>query len=133
MGQWPLCVDLDALFARGRAYAERTLRQLMRQLVRDNMTYLRENPDTPLLYEAGLMYREDPPGCELWQDIPSLYRARGGDCEDLVAARVAELRIAGVKARERWSLQETEEEVMYHLDIVTPEGIEDPSRLLGML
>jgi len=49
----------------------------------------------PPLYASGVRYREDPPGEENWKDIPAVLADGHGDCDRLVAWRVAELRANG--------------------------------------
>jgi hypothetical protein len=62
-----------------------------------NIAWLWAHPETPLLYESGIRYSEEPPGVDEWLDIPEcLFRHRRGlpiDCEDLACWRVAELRV----------------------------------------
>ena len=84
----------------------------------------------PPLYRAGVRYRPEPRGQERWQ-VPSEVKRKGfGDCEDLAAWRVAELRRKGEAAMpyvkqtgaRRW-----------HAMVKRADGrLEDPSRLLGM-
>jgi hypothetical protein len=52
----------------------------------------------PPLYASGVRYKEDPPGQENWKDIPAVLSDGHGDCDRLVAWRVAELRVRGIKA-----------------------------------
>jgi len=62
--------------------------------------------------------------------IPEVMRHRFGDCEDLSAWRVAELRLGGVRAIP-WVVQSGNR--LYHVQVRYPDGtIEDPSRRLGM-
>ena len=83
----------------------------------------------PPLYHAGVRYQREPRGRERWQLAPQTYADGVGDCEDLATWRAAELRLAGVDARP----------VVYragrrqlHVVVATPDGYEDPSRVLGM-
>lgn len=92
---------------------------------------LREHPDWPPLYQSGVRYQREPRGRERWQTVEETRRVGHGDCEDLVIARVAELREAGEAgaaphvyrtARSTW-----------HTVVRRADGtIEDPSRVLGM-
>jgi hypothetical protein len=58
----------------------------------------------PPLYEAHVRYGDDKPapgtacGDDDWRDVAVLYNKRVGDCEELAAARLAELRY-------RWSVR----------------------------
>jgi hypothetical protein len=61
-------------------------------MVRANQDYLRAYPETPLLYRSGIRYQREPDGQEEWCDIPNIIAAGWGDCEDLAAWLVAELR-----------------------------------------
>lgn len=97
-----------------------------------NMSILRclldSGIDVPRLYEAGILYRQ--PGKLRWHTLADVYDLKSGDCKDLVAVRLAELRhyecepaIAHVyqtRRRGRW-----------HAVVRRADGeIEDPSRIL---
>lgn len=82
------------------------------------------------LYQSGVRYRREPVSRENWLSIGELYARRFGDCEDLAAARCAQLRHGGEKA-------------LIHVKIVNPTlmhilvrrengTLEDPSKALGM-
>ncbi len=67
-------------------------------LARVDLLYLHEYPaQFPPLYEAGIVYGDDRPavgsscGDDDWRDIAVLYRVGVGDCEELAAARLAQL------------------------------------------
>lgn len=47
----------------------------------------------PPLYLTGVRYKEDPPGQENWKDVYAVWADGHGDCDRLVAWRVAELRV----------------------------------------
>lgn len=83
----------------------------------------------PPLYAAGVHYqRED--GTEKWLGPLDVYAAGVGDCEDLVAWRVAELRMSGERAN---PLCYEPRPGLVHCVVRREDGqIEDPSRLLGM-
>lgn len=131
------------------SHAERSLKILLDCLTGINLSYLRDNPQTPELYKAGVRYQREVPeeyaffrGAEwvkkgtgeLFRDIPEVIAKGGGDCEDLVAWRVAELRYRGVQARPTFRWQELKGgRMLYHILVNHPDGgIEDPSRALGM-
>lgn len=91
--------------------------------------------ELPALYESGIVYRREPKGREWWEaasDILGLVDERSGDCEDLAAYRVAELRVF-----------EGEDAVLrvirtdrgtFHAVVERGNGeIEDPSRIAVML
>lgn len=113
---------------------ESVLTHLCEALVRINVDHLRADRSIPPLYEAGVRYRQEPRGAETWLDIPRVRARRAGDCEDLVAWRVAELRVQGESAAEAVGLwQRTPTGVLVHVQVRRADGrIEDPSRALGM-
>lgn len=118
-----------------RDLSDVSLRALLECLVNLDEMHLRTHPRTPGLYESGVVYREEPPGAEDWQDIPTTLAMECGDCEDLACWRAAELRVRrGVRAVADFT-RETQADgtVLYHIVVRLPDGsIEDPSRLLGM-
>jgi hypothetical protein len=123
---------------------ERALMALMDALVAVNMAWLRAHPDTPRLYESGVVYIPEPDGHEIFADIPSVIRAGGGDCDDLVAWRVAELRFFGIDKRAKVRLiayprvcpNPGEPCTLYHVQVLRGGTLkqypEDPSARLGM-
>lgn len=87
----------------------------------------------PWLYKSGVRYRREPkiPGrAEDWQTITQLIQSGYADCEDLAAARAAELQIKkGIKAIP-WLKKKGK---VWHVMVRYPDGkLEDPSRILGM-
>lgn len=74
---------------------------LLWALVKIDIVYLREHPEAfdKSLYEAGIVYGDEEPepgtacGDDDWRDIATLYKLKKGDCEELAAARCAELRV----------------------------------------
>jgi hypothetical protein len=107
-------------------------------LARANTAYLIAHPDTPLLAKSGVRYRRErlkggEP--ERWQGIEEIIREGYGDCEDLAAWRVAELRLRGKNAKPfivasksvpgRWH-------IMVQVEINGKVFTNDPSRELGM-
>lgn len=57
-----------------------------------------EGVPVPPLYASGVYYEEDPPGREDWRDCYVVLARGKGDCDNLVAWRVAELKAAGFPA-----------------------------------
>jgi hypothetical protein len=107
--------------------------------------YLRAFPDTPLLYEAGIRYREDAPGTDTWRDIPRTLVVRFDDCVGLSSWRVAELRMRLGEPGAGFDLSAYETpracstnraapcRIDYHVRVRRADGrIEDPSYALGM-
>lgn len=117
---------------------DRVLRILLWTLVDLNREYLRMNPHTPSLRDAGMRYIREEEGEELWPTIGEVIRMGGGDCEDLACWRVAELREKGVDARPAWRHRKVrmpsgQEATLYHIVVwVKGKGFEDPSRECGM-
>jgi len=84
----------------------------------------------PVLYRSGIRYKREAPNVEQWQTAEETWRKKSGDCEDLVAYRVGELRAAGVAAR---PLIYVVRPGLRHCVVVMPDGRrEDPSKRLGM-
>jgi hypothetical protein len=110
------------------------LETLVEALVAANMAFLEAFPRTPLLYESGVRYLEEPRGRDDWQDIPeTLARDKTGDCEDLAAWRIAELRFRGEAANPAIRASLIRGVLTYHVRVRRSDGsIEDPSRKLGM-
>lgn len=85
----------------------------------------------PPLYEAGLRYMRECCG-ETWRHAVAVLARQGGDCEDLAAYRVAQLRRAGVPAR--IVLREVGRmgpDIAFHVLVGIDNAIEDPSEILG--
>jgi hypothetical protein len=125
--------------ARDHKRSQETLLWLLEALCKANQWHLRQQPFPPL-YDAGVRYiRED--GTENWLDIPHVIHEGGGDCEDLMAWRVAEIREAGGHAAPYVRYRLIDGHVHYHAlvrhfekrgRVLVPGAIEDPSRRLGM-
>jgi hypothetical protein len=105
------------------------LQALLECLIAINIAFLRANPATPGLYQSGVRYGRTV----LWEPIPALYAARLGDCKSLTAARVAEIRVRGGKAKPVFRfMPRVSGNRDFHILVQTPIGFEDPSKLLGM-
>lgn len=119
---------------RAQYLTHRALTCLLNALMCIDTMYLKEHPQTPSIYKAGVIYKEEPPGREDWQDIPTSMRRGDGDCEDLATWRAAELRVQGVKAMPLFTWkQRPSGAFLYHIQTQLPDGrVEDPSRTLGM-
>jgi hypothetical protein len=106
---------------------------LLEALVKIDVAYLREHPETPSLASSGVRYDRTT----LWEPIPALYARGYGDCKSLTAARVAEYRLSGRPARPvfRW-FRRADGNMDFHILIMTTAGgrvvNEDPSKELGM-
>lgn len=95
---------------------------------------IRDGRPLPRLYQSGVRYQSEPPGKEDWLDIPTLYEAGIGDCEDLACALVAERRVYdGIRCLPHLRYKQIEGINVIHILCAHPDGrIEDPSKLLGM-
>ncbi len=117
-----------------RAASESYLQIMLRALYAIDRVWLRTHPEAPRLYDSGVRYRPEPVGQENWQDLATTLRIGYGDCEDLAAARAAELAerdnvdaIPVFRWRRDGSLS------LYHILVRYPDGqLEDPSERLGM-
>lgn len=110
------------------------LQILLDTLFQFDILYLREHPQTPLLYDSGVFYLEEKSNSEDWRDIPNTLRKGNGDCEDLACWRAAELVVKyNVDAYPFATYQDLGKLTLFHVLVWTPYGIEDPSRELGML
>jgi hypothetical protein len=99
-------------------------------LILADRAYLRYYPGTPTLYTAGVKYEFNR---DRWQDIPSTLARRTGDCKDLSAWRIAELREWGEPAEVDITVRQQGGMTIYHIRVRRSDGsIEDPSRILGM-
>lgn len=100
--------------------------------VKQIMTILQSMNLTP---DIGEMVYRIMRGAETFRDIPSLYRRKEGDCNELVPVRVAELWRAGIMATP-WLVNPVRNHnggLSYHAIVVWPDGsAEDPSLILGM-
>jgi hypothetical protein len=121
----------DLLDLRSRQSA---LVHLVEGLAAANAGHLQLHPRVPWLYESGVTYAEDPEGHECWTDIPETLSRGTGDCKDLVAWRLAEIR---VREREEAfpvvTFARAGARVKFHIAVRRADGrVEDPSRELGM-
>ncbi len=72
---------LDDLFSPdSREASDKALGYLLEALTCINVDYLRQHPKTPLLYESGVVYQEEPPGSEDWCNIPMCLKLGWADC-----------------------------------------------------
>jgi hypothetical protein len=101
-------------------------------LVRVNQEIIKRKKFKPL-YKSGVRYvREERMAGEpeRWLNIEELHAKRKGDCEEITAARVAELRALGIDAQPYVKRTGPKK---FHALVLMPSGkFEDPSRKLGM-
>lgn len=106
-------------------------------LIATNLAYLEMFPNTVSLYESGVYYKEEPMGLEDFFDIPTVLLQGFADCEDLAAWRCAEYLSLGIPAYPVVSWEAIEHrngviDLLFHVQVSGPNGIEDPSAILGM-
>ena len=98
-------------------------------LTRVNETLLAARDYLPL-YDSGVRYRKE--AREVWRHVDDVYKEGWGDCEDLSAARAAELRVSGEDPDAAVRTYKSGPH-RYHAIVLRGDGsIEDPSRALGM-
>lgn len=108
------------------------LRAALAGLVARNELVLRADPHAPRLYQSGVVYRQEPRGQENWRTLPELLVAGWGDCEDLSAARAAELRVSGEDPDAIGDVYRSGQRA-WHAVVRRGDGsVEDPSLHLGM-
>lgn len=133
-------IEISSFADLGDADQARILRFLLEALTYANVLYLRNNPETPSLYEAAPLYikKSRPYGLDSWQDIPATLKRGSGDCKDFCSWRLAELIIANppnVKTTSGDFLFQMQElsngEQILHVVLRLENGqIEDPTKLL---
>lgn len=120
------------------------LEALLECLVQINVAMMKSRP-FPDLYRSHVRYKQEPLGEENWRDAAIVLATGFGDCEDLAAYRVAELRVKhGVPAKcvFRWKTFNVQTSTgprkvkLYHILVGVWQGnqllLEDPSKKLGM-
>ena len=97
-----------------------------------NQQFLRMHPRTPRLLESGVRYSWEPPGHNWWT-IPEVLIAGKGDCKDFSTYLAAELReYDGIPPQQAYAYVYQTGPQMFHAVTMTPWGLVDPSKLLGM-
>jgi len=115
--------------------SRRVIKLLLDTLFWIDVSYLIANPQTPKLYESGIVYKREPAGRENWQDIGTNLKELEADCEDLACHRAAELYVFGHDKRVRPYLvyRTFGKATLYHVKVKHGNGtLEDPSAKLGM-
>ena len=75
------------------AFHEGAAVRLLNWLAQENAILLRAQPDLPLLYDAGVVYRRELD--ETWCDFLNMLAQGHEDCDGLAAARAGELLARG--------------------------------------
>lgn len=109
----------------------------LENLTKLNQLWLWAHPETPKIYESGVVYQREKPRREMWQSIPFIIARGSGDCEDLACWRAAELRCEGKYARPAITVRRRirgpfKGGILVHVITKTDSGDEDPSLRLGM-
>jgi hypothetical protein len=94
----------------------------------------------PKLYESKVTFRNETlagRGLEEIATALTVLKRSWGDCDDLVAYRIAELRAQGVAATAKVYVKAHRVKGkpirLYHVEVRLPDGsVEDPARYLGM-
>lgn len=85
----------------------------------------------PPLYKAGVRYATGPAHRRVWASASQVAAQGHGDCADLAAYRIAELRRQGEHATFR--ITSGGRPGLYHVTVRRASGaVEDPSKRLGM-
>ena len=117
--------------SRDRNRSRKCILWLMESMCQINETYLDAHPEIPSIYKTDVIYKMERG--EYWKDVYNIMGDGYGDCEDLSCWRVAELRLAGVKARPYIKWRKVQGSWLYHALVWRPGNrIEDPSLSLGM-
>ena len=83
------------------------------------------------LYHSGVVYR--PERAERWKSLPKVYEDGHGDCEDVAAIRVAELRASGRDPAAKIYIYKTGPN-RWHAIVSRSNGrLEDPTKILKSL
>ena len=115
------------------------LEGLVTGLAQADRIFLRAYPETPWLYQSGVLYVENSP--DVWTDIPAAMARGNGDCPTLCAWRMAELQLrAHLKVTPLVSVESRDRNGYYfHVRLVVTDPsrnprvrVEDPSQILGM-
>lgn len=122
-----------ALPSRGE-FARQAIESAVETLARANMAYLVTHPSTPSLALAPIRYERESKlqGGERWQTIPEILKTGRGDCEDLSAWRIAELRRKGIKAKPHVTGKKGKWHIRVRVKVGGKTVIYDPSREKGM-
>jgi hypothetical protein len=115
-----------------------TVATLISALHQIDRAYIARNPETPCVYESGVVYEREPFGGGFWMDVGRVLARGSADCEDLACYRASWLNVRGV---DRFAtpviltFDDSERTGIVHFHVVVRRGngtIEDPSKALGM-
>lgn len=98
-------------------------------LVRINEVLMMQH-QYPALYTAGVHYQRE--SRDIWRNAMEIVQSGWGDCEDLAAYRVAELRVTGEDPRASILVYKSGAHKYHTVVRHGDNSIEDPSTILGM-
>lgn len=109
--------------------------QYLELLVQENMKHVGKYPPIYELAKAGeLVYRPEARGLEEWLTLPEIIERGYADCEDLAAARAAELRYSGIPQAAAQIVRTgftRQGDKMFHGVTTDEQGtLEDPTKIL---
>lgn len=127
-----LRLDLHAL--RDDRARERVVEACLEALAVYDEEYLIAQQHTPPIYRAGVRYIDDSDArFDAFKGISFVLYEGGGDCDDLVPWRVAELRRRNVPARCMAHVtRDSDGNMLCHALVRVGNETEDPSKILGM-
>lgn len=119
-----------------RVFAQ-TARNALASVVILNMATLKAEPRFPLLYQSGVVFRNEPRGVETFIDCVECLKQGWGDCAHVAAWKVAEYNVRyGLCARLciSWKRYPQHGLRLFHVMVRLPDGrIENVTRILTML
>jgi hypothetical protein len=120
-----------SLPSRGKGATE-AIASAVETLAKIDLAYLERYPRCVPLAKSGVRYRREPKGPENWQNIPETLSRGYGDCEDLAAWRIAELRFRKIPANPHVTFDRGMYHITVRAKISGKELFFDPSKELGM-
>jgi hypothetical protein len=113
-----------------RVWTTSQVQGLIWGIMKASEAQIREGLVSVPLYKSGVRYAREPLGSEVWQTALETKNLGCGDCEDLVAWRCAELRVAGEDATPY--VKDVRPGLRHCLVRRANGALECPSRALGM-
>lgn len=126
--------------------SQRAIEHLAEAYVKIAEDYLAAHPEIPLILKSGVRYEYTPmvktpdgrivPARDRWQDVPTTYERKLGNCKEIATWRAAEQRRAGIAVRCKilHRIDPQTQRNIYHVVDEYPNGqIEDLCPQLGMI
>lgn len=139
MARLRVTFDLEGWDSTNMEAVRGILGPMLDAMVAINVAYLQTHPQTPRLYQAGVVYRRERSGIEDWRNIPRILKEKEGDCEDLACYRIAELRVYDGEPDATYAVtmrRRPNGHYLFHIKVKRGArmgfGYEDPSLKLGM-